>query len=183
MPSAKSAREQMDAAVEALRREFTSVRTGKASPALLDTVRVEAYGSTVPLNQVATVSAPEPRMLMVQPWDRGMLGPVEKAIQTSDLGLNPSNDGKLIRVPIPPLTEERRREYVKLLHKMAEEGRVSIRHARKEANDQIKRRQKDHEISEDDARREQDEVQKLTDRYIQQVEELLRHKEAEVMEV
>ncbi len=183
MPSIKAAREHMEAAVEALRREFTSVRTGKASPALLDTVRVDAYGSQVPLNQVATVSAPEPRMLIVQPWDRSMLGPVEKGILTSDLGLNPSNDGKIIRVPIPALTEERRREYAKLLHRMAEEGRVSIRHARKEANDQIKRRQKDHEISEDDAHREQDEVQKLTDRYIQQLEELLRHKEAEVMEV
>jgi ribosome recycling factor len=183
MPTINEARAHMEAAVEALRREFSSVRTGKASPALLDTVRVEAYGSHVPLNQVATVSAPEPRMLIVQPWDRTMLGPVEKGIQTSDLGLNPSNDGKIIRVPIPALTEERRREYAKVLHKMAEEGRVSIRHARKEANDEIKRRQKEHEISEDDARREQDEVQKLTDRYIQQLEEMLRHKEAEVMEV
>jgi ribosome recycling factor len=173
----------MEGAVEALRREFATVRTGKATPALLDTVKVEAYGSTVPLNQVASVSAPEPRLLVVQPWDRGMLGPIEKGIQTSDLGLNPANDGKIIRVPIPALTEERRREYVRLLHKMAEEGRVSIRHARKEANDEIKRRQKDGEISEDDARREQDEVQKLTDRYIQQLDDLLRHKEAEVMEV
>ncbi len=169
--------------MEALRREFATVRTGKATPALLDTVRVEAYGSQVPLNQVATVSAPEPRLLVIQPWDRGMLGPIEKAIQTSDLGLNPSNDGKIIRVPIPPLTEERRREFVRLLHKMAEEARVSVRHARKEANDEIKRRQKDGDLSEDDARREQDEVQKLTDRYIQQIEELLKHKEAEVMEV
>jgi ribosome recycling factor len=183
MPSLQTARQLMESAVEALRREFSSVRTGKATPGLLDTVRVEAYGSHVPLNQVATVSAPEPRLLVVQPWDRGMLGPVEKAIQTSDLGLNPSNDGKIIRVPIPALTEERRREYVRLLHKMAEEGRVSVRHARKEANDDIKRRQKEGEISEDAARREQDEVQKLTDRYIQQVEDLLRHKEAEVMEV
>lgn len=183
MPSLKKCREQMDAAVEAVRREFASVRTGKASPALLDTVRVEAYGSTVPLNQVATVSAPEPRLLVVQPWDRGMLGPIEKGIQASDLGLNPANDGKIIRVPIPALTEERRKEYVRLLHKMAEEGRVSIRHARKEANDQIKKLQKDNELSEDDARREQDEVQKLTDQYIQQLDELLKHKEAEVMEV
>ncbi len=173
----------MESAVEALRRDFSSVRTGKASPALLDIVRVEAYGSQVPLNQVATVSAPEPRLLVVQPWDRGMLGPIEKAIQVSDLGLNPANDGKIIRVPVPALTEERRREYVKLLNKMAEEGRVSVRHARKEANDEIKRRQKDGDLSEDDARREQDEIQKLTDRYIQQLEELLRHKEAEVMEV
>jgi ribosome recycling factor len=173
----------MEGAVEALRREFATVRTGKATPALLDTVKVEAYGSTVPLNQVASISAPEPRLLVVQPWDRGMLGPIEKGIQTSDLGLNPANDGKIIRVPIPALTEERRREYVRLLHKMAEEGRVSIRHARKEANDEIKRRQKDGEISEDDARREQDEVQKMTDRHIQQLDDLLRHKEAEVMEV
>jgi ribosome recycling factor len=183
MPTQREARSHMDAAIEALRREFATVRTGKASPALLDTVRVEAYGSQVPLNQVATVSAPEPRLLVVQPWDRGMLGPVEKGIQTADLGLNPSNDGKIIRVPIPALTEERRREYVKVLHRMAEEGRVSVRHARKEANDQIKRRQKDGELSEDDARREQDEIQKLTDRYIQQLDEMLRHKEAEVMEV
>jgi ribosome recycling factor len=183
MPSSRAAREHMEGAVEALRREFATVRTGKATPALLDTVKVEAYGSTVPLNQVASISAPEPRLLVVQPWDRGMLGPIEKGIQTSDLGLNPANDGKIIRVPIPALTEERRREYVRLLHKMAEEGRVSIRHARKEANDEIKRRQKDGEISEDDARREQDEVQKMTDRHIQQLDDLLRHKEAEVMEV
>lgn len=183
MPTINAARGHMESAIEALRREFSSVRTGKASPALLDTVRVEAYGAQVPLNQVATVSAPEPRMLVVQPWDRTMLGPVEKGILTSDLGLNPSNDGKIIRVPIPALTEERRREYAKLLHRMAEEGRVSIRQARKEANDQIKRLQKEHDLSEDDARREQDEVQKLTDRYIQQLEELLKHKEAEVMEV
>jgi ribosome recycling factor len=183
MPSIQAGREHMENAVESLRREFTSVRTGKATPALLDTVRVEAYGSHVPLNQVATVSAPEPRLLVVQPWDRSMLGPVEKAIQTSDLGLNPSNDGKIVRVPIPALTEERRKEYVRLLHKMAEEARVSIRHARKESNDQIKKRQKDGDLSEDEARREQDEVQKLTDRYIAQVDELLRHKEVEVMEV
>lgn len=173
----------MEKAIEALRREFSGVRTGKASPALLDSIRVDAYGSSVPLIQVATVSAPEPRMLIVQPWDRGMFGPVEKAIQASDLGLNPSNDGKVIRVPIPALTEDRRKEYVRILHKMAEEARVSIRHYRKEANDEIKTRQKDGELSEDQARREQDEVQKLTDRNIQSVEDLLKHKEAEVMEV
>jgi ribosome recycling factor len=183
MPTIKAANQSMERAVEALKRDFSGVRTGKATPALLDTVRVEAYGSHVPLNQVASVSAPEARLLVVQPWDRGMLNPIEKALQTSDLGLNPSNDGKIIRVPIPALTEERRREFVKLLHKMAEEARVSIRHARKEGNDEIKRRQKDSEISEDQARREQEEVQKLTDRFIQTVEDLLKHKEAEVMEV
>src|SRR5690606_37050744 len=145
--------------------------------------RVDAYGSHVQLNQVATVSAPEPRLLVVQPWDRGMIGPIEKGLQTSDLGLNPSNDGKVVRVPIPPLTEERRREYVRLLHKMTEEGRVAVRQARKDANDDIKKQQKAGDISEDDARREQDEIQKLTDRYIAQMEEILKHKEAEVMEV
>lgn len=183
MPSLQEAKRRMENAIEALRREFSSVRTGKATPALLDTVRVDAYGSLVPLNQVATVSAPEPRLLVVQPWDRGMIGPVEKALQTSDLGLNPSNDGKVIRVPIPALTEERRREYVRLLHKMAEEGRVAVRQARKDANDDIKKRQKAGDLSEDEARREQDEVQKLTDRYIAQMEEVLKHKEAEVLEV
>jgi ribosome recycling factor len=144
---------------------------------------VDAYGSMMPLNQVGTVSAPEPRLLVVQPWDKGLIGPIEKAIQNSDLGLNPSNDGNLVRVPIPPLTEERRKEYARLLHKQAEEGRVAVRQARKEANDEIKHRQKDEGLSEDDVRREQGEVQKLTDQYITRIDELLKHKEAEVMEV
>lgn len=183
MLSLQDARQAMEKAIEALRREFAGVRTSKATPALLDTVRVDAYGSHVPINQVASVSAPEPRLLVVQPWDRALMAAVEKAIRESDLGLNPSNDGKVIRVPIPPLTEERRREYVRLLHKMAEEARVAVRHARKEANDGVKARQRAGELSEDDARREQDEVQKLTDRYIEKVDELLKHKEAEVMEV
>ena len=183
MPTLNEATQRMDRAIEALRREFGGVRTGKATPQLLDTVRVEAYGSHVPLNQVATVSAPEPRLLVVQPWDRGMMGPVEKAIQASDLGLNPANDGKVIRVPIPALTEERRREYARLLHKMAEDARVAVRQARKDGNDEIKRRQKDGDLSEDEARREQDEMQKLTDRHVQQIDDLLKHKEAEVMEV
>jgi ribosome recycling factor len=183
MLSPNEARQHMEKAIEALRREFSSVRTGKASPALLDTVKVEAYGSHMPLNQVGTVSAPEPRMLVIQPWDRAMMGPIERAIRESDLGLNPSNDGKVVRVPIPALTEERRKEYVRLLHRMAEEARVAVRHARKEANDAIKAHQKEGSVSEDEARREQDEVQKLTDRYVEQVDELLKHKEAEVMEV
>jgi ribosome recycling factor len=183
MPTLQQASQKMDKAIEAMRRDFAGVRTGKASPALLDSIRVDAYGSHVPLNQVATVSAPEPRLLLIQPWDRAMVGPIEKALQTSDLGLNPANDGKLIRVPIPPLTEQRRKEYVKILHKMAEEARVAIRQARKDANDEIKRSQKDSGLSEDDARRDQEETQKLTDRYIHQVEELLKHKEAEVLEV
>lgn len=183
MASLQDARQRMEKAIDAMRREFASVRTGKASPALLDTVRVEAYGSLVPLNQVASITAPEARMLVVQPFDRANMGPVEKAIQAAGLGLNPSNDGKVIRVPVPPLTEERRREYVKLLHKYAEEGRVAVRQVRKEANDEVKRREKAHDVSEDEARREQDEVQKLTNQYIEKIEDLLKHKEAEIMEV
>jgi ribosome recycling factor len=183
MAMLQDSRQKMDKAIEAVRREFASVRTGKASPALLDTVRVEAYGTLVPLNQVASVNAPEARLLLVQPFDRVNMGPIEKAIQAAGLGLNPSNDGKVIRIPIPPLTEERRREYVKLLHKYAEDGRIAVRQVRREANDDIKRREKANDISEDESRREHDEVQKLTNQYIEKVEELLKHKEVEIMEV
>ena len=183
MPSLQKAKQRMESALEALRREFGSVRTSKATPALLDTVRVEAYGSRVPLNQVGTVSAPEPRMLTVQPWDRSLMKEIEKAIREADLGFNPSNDGQIIRIPVPALTEERRREYVRLLHKLAEEQRVAVRQARKDANDEIKHRQKGEGLSEDDVRREQAEVQKLTDQYIAKIEEMTKHKEAEVMEV
>jgi ribosome recycling factor len=173
----------MEKAVEAMRREFTSVRTGKATPALLDTVRVDAYGSKMPINQVGTVSAPEPRLLIVQPWDKGLLKAIETGITNADLGLNPSNDGNIIRVPIPQLTEERRKDMVKLLHKLAEEGRVAIRHARQEANKELKKKQSDHDISEDDAHRQMEQVQKLTDEYIAKIDQLLKSKEQEVMEV
>jgi ribosome recycling factor len=173
----------MDRSIEALRREFSSVRTGKASPALLDTVRVDAYGSKMVLNQVASVSSPEPRMLVVQPWDKGLMQEIEKAIRNSELGLNPANDGNIIRVPVPALNEERRRDMVKLLHKIAEEGRVAIRHARQEANKDIRRRQSASELSEDEARRETDRIQKLTDEYIARIDDLLKGKEEEVMEV
>ncbi len=183
MPSIGQARAHMDKALDSMRREFSTVRTGKASPALLDTVRVDAYGSKMALNQVATVSAPEPRLLIVQPFDKSLAGAVEKAIKAAELGLNPSSDGGIIRVPVPALTEERRRDMVRMLHKLAEEGRVAVRHARQEANKDIKRRQNEHEIAEDDARREMDEVQKLTDDYIRKIEQLLKAKEAEVMEV
>ncbi|HEV3051367.1 MAG TPA: ribosome recycling factor [Longimicrobium sp.] len=183
MSSLQKARQRMDGAIEALRREFAGVRTGKASPGLLDTVRVDAYGSPMPLNQVGTVTAPEARMLMVQPWDKSLLKAIEKALRESDLGLNPSNDGQNIRIPIPPLTEERRKEYVRLLHKLTEEARVAVRNVRRDANDEIKHRQKDEGLSEDDIRREQGEVQKLTDQYIAKIEELMKHKEAEIMEV
>jgi ribosome recycling factor len=183
MPTYGEAQAQMDRSIEALRREFNSVRTGKASPALLDTVRVDAYGSKMPLNQVASVSTPEPRMLIVQPWDKGLLNDIEKAIRNSELGLNPANDGNIIRVPIPALNEERRREMVKLLHRIGEDGRIAVRHARQEANKEIKRMQTDHEISEDDARREMDRIQKLTDEHIAKIDVLLKAKEEEVMEV
>lgn len=183
MPTYDEARAQMERSIEALRREFNSVRTGKASPALLDTVRVDAYGSKMPLNQVASVSTPEPRMLIVQPWDKGLMADIEKAIRTSDLGLNPANDGNIIRVPVPALDEERRRDMVRVLHKLAEEGRVGVRHARQEANKEIRRRQGEGEISEDDARRETDAIQKLTDDFISRIDDLLRAREEEVMEV
>ncbi|HEY0809544.1 MAG TPA: ribosome recycling factor [Longimicrobiales bacterium] len=183
MLSVNEARTHMEKAVEAMRREFTSVRTGKATPALLDTVRVDAYGSKVPINQVGTVNAPEPRLLVIQPWDKSLLKAIETGIVTADLGLNPSNDGNVIRVPIPQLTEERRKDMVKLLHKLAEEGRVAIRHARQEANKDIKKKQSSHEISEDDAHRQMEQVQKLTDEYITKIDHLLKGKEQEVMEV
>jgi ribosome recycling factor len=183
MPTYAQAQEHMEKSLDAVRREFNSVRTGKASPALLDMVRVDAYGSKMPLNQVASVSTPEPRLLLVQPWDKGLLNDIEKAIRNSELGLNPSNDGNIIRVPIPALNEERRKEMVKMLHKLAEEGRIAIRHARQEANKEIKRRQGEHEMSEDEARREMDRIQKLTDEFISKIDHLLAAKEEEVMEV
>ncbi|MSR36056.1 MAG: ribosome recycling factor, partial [Gemmatimonadetes bacterium] len=146
-------------------------------------VRVEAYGSKMPLNQVATVSTPEASLLVVQPFDRSLLGEIERGIQAASLGLNPANDGAVIRIPVPPLNQERRKEYVKVLHKMAEEARVAIRHARQEARDELKQKMKDHEIAEDEGHKKVDEAQKLTDQYIAKVEELLKHKEEEVMQV
>ena len=181
--AAKEARAQMEKALEAMRREFSGVRTGKTSPALLDVVRVDAYGSKMPLNQVASVSAPEPRMLIVQPWDKGLVPVVEKAIRNAELGLNPATDGGVIRVPIPALNEERRREMVRMLHRIAEEGRVAVRHARQEANKSLKQQQSDSDLSEDEARRQMDDVQKITDEYIGKIDHLLKSKEEEVMEV
>jgi ribosome recycling factor len=183
MTSHAEVHDQMERAIDAIRREFSGVRTGKASPALLDTIRVEAYGSKMPVSQLATISAPEPRLLMVQPWDKTQMAAIEKAIRTAEMGLNPANDGNVIRIPIPALNEERRREMVKLVHRLAEEGRIAVRHARQEANKAIKAKEHDHEISEDDARRQVDEVQKLTDEFIARVDSLLKAKEEEVMEV
>jgi ribosome recycling factor len=179
----QEAQKRMAATLEAVRREFATVRTGKANPAILDTVRVEAYGSRLPLNQVASVSTPEPTLIVVQPFDRSLIQEVEKAILQADLGLNPSNDGQVVRVPVPPLNEERRREYVRLLGKMAEEGRVSVRLHRREANEEIKHLMKEGELSDDDGHRALNEVQELTDKQIEAIDDLLATKEKEVMTV
>lgn len=183
MPKLKEANLAMKAAVEAARREFSTVRTGKATPALLDTVKVEAYGAQMPLNQVATVNTPEPTLLVVQPFDQTLIGAIEKAILVANLGLNPSNDGNVIRVPVPPLNEERRREYVKILHKMAEEGKVSVRHARHRARDAIQELMKAHELGEDDGHRQLEEVEKLTHESSEAIDELLKKREEEVMSI
>jgi ribosome recycling factor len=174
------ARTAMDKGIENSKREFASVRAGKASPNLLDTVRVEAYGQQMALNQVASVAAPEPRLLLVTPYDKGQAKLIEKAIRDSDLGLEPSNMSGVIRVPLPSLNEQRRKELVKVVHKLAEEGRVVIRHARTDARDKIKKLDG---ISEDEKTRAEKEVQKLHDDHIAKIEVLLKAKEAEIMEV
>jgi len=181
--SLEQAKTRMDDAIEALRREFATVRTGKATPALLDTVRVDAYGSKMPLNQVANVAAPEASLLVIQAYDKGLLADIERAIMTADLGLNPANDGNLIRVPIPPLNEERRKEYVKLLHQLAEEGRVSLRHARRIGNEDIKQAIKEHETGNDQGHRELEAIQKMTDDYSRKIDDMLQLKEKEVMAI
>jgi len=172
---------RMEEAVEAVRRDFSTVRTGKASPVLLDTVKVDAYGSKMPLNQVASVSTPEPSLLVVQPFDKALLPDIERAILTADLGFNPANDGNIIRIPVPPLNEERRKEFAKLLHHMAEDGKVSLRHARKIGNDEVKLAMKEHGSSEDEGRHQMDEIQKLTDSCSTRIDEMLEKKEKEVM--
>ena len=177
---AKHGRELMQKAVDATRRELSTIRSGKASTSLLDLVRVEAYGSHVPLNQVAMVAAPEPRLLTVQPFDKGLTQAIDKAIREGDLGLNPSTQGNLIRIPLPPLSEERRRDLVKVVHKLAEEGRVAVRHGRTDTLSKIKKLE---HISEDDKTRAEKDVQKLTDEHIRQIDELIKSKEAEIMEV
>jgi len=176
-------REKMGKAISALEKSFGKVRTGRASLALLDGIKVEYYGSLTPLNQVATLSIPESRTILISPWDNGVIGAVEKAIQKSELGLMPTSDGKLIRINIPQLTEQRRKELVKVVRKMAEECKINIRNARREANDQLKSLKKDSDISEDEFFGYQDEVQKLTDKYIDKTDGLLNAKEKEIMEI
>jgi ribosome recycling factor len=177
------AQKRMDASLETVRRELTAMRTGRASLAMLDGLRVDYYGTPTPLNQVGNLSIPDPTLITIQPWDASILPAVEKALRQSDLDLNPQNDGKIIRVPIPQLNEERRKVLVKHAHKHAEEGRVAVRNVRRDANEHLKRLLKDHEISEDDEKLALAEVQKLTDLHIAKIDEILAKKEAEVMEV
>jgi ribosome recycling factor len=177
------AEDRMKKSVEALQRELAAIRTGHAHVGLIDHVRVEYYGTQTPLNQMATVAAPEPRLLTIQPWDRSALGAIEKAIQRSDLGLNPSNDGQIIRLAIPPLTEQRRKELIRVVHSRVEEGRVAVRNIRRDGLEKMRRLVHDKEVSEDDQKKGQDQLQKLTDKYIGVIDQRGKDKEAELMEV
>jgi len=172
---------RMDKTLEDLRRDLASIRTGRASVHILDTVNVDYYGTMTPINQLATLHAPEPNLITVQPWDVSQLAQIERSILASDLGLNPNNDGKIIRVPIPPLTEERRKDLAKQVGKIAEDHRTAVRQIRRDANDQLKKMQKAKEISEDEEYRGHDEVQKVTDDYIAKIDELAKVKEQEIM--
>ena len=179
----KELEKRMTGAMDALKKDFAGLRTGRASVNLLDPVMVEAYGQRMPLNQVGTVSAPEPRMLSVSVWDKSLVTPTAKAIRDAGLGLNPQPDGQLIRIPLPELTTERRNELAKLAHKYAEHGRVAVRNVRRDGMEALKKAEKDHKISQDEHRQKSDEVQKLTDRYVKQVDETLAHKEKEIKTV
>ena len=175
--------DRMAKAVSALNEDFNMIRTGRASTALFEKIRIEYYGQQVPLNQVATISVPEARLVVIQPWDRSILGTIEKAIQMSELSVNPNNDGKVIRISIPPLTEERRKELAKLAKNKAEQSRVAVRNIRRDGNEELKKMQKDSEISEDDSKRGMDDIQRATDRYIEKINKLLEEKEEEILEI
>jgi len=177
------ARAAMDKAVKALKKDLTKIRTGRASTNLLDDVRVDYYGVSTPLNQVATLAAPEPRLLTVQPWEKNLIPEIEKAIFKADLGLNPSSDGTLIRLPIPALTEERRKEMVKIIKRMGEDAKVSVRNARRDANDTLKMLEKEKEITEDAHKRSEKDVQQLTDEFVSTIDAVVQKKEQEVMEI
>ena len=179
----KSCEHRMSTAVDILNRDLQSVRTGRASPTLLDRIQVDYYGTPTPLNGVANISAPDPHMVLVQPWDRSMLGPIEKAIQKSDLGINPTNDGQVIRLVLPQLTQDRRKELVKQVHHRAEEARVAVRNCRRDALDHLRKAEKDGGISQEDEKRAQERLQKLTDGFVRRVDDVSRFKETEVMEV
>jgi ribosome recycling factor len=174
---------RMDKAVTDLQHEMASIRTGRASLSLLDNIRVDYYGTPTPLNQIGNLHVPEPAMITIQPWDVSQIGAIEKAIRVSDLGLNPANDGKIIRLPIPPLTEERRKELVKRLHAAAEHHRVSVRNIRRDANEAVKKLLKEKKVTEDDEKRAHDEIQKLTDSYMQKIDQAAKTKEKEILEI
>ena len=178
---AAEVKKRMDSQLDHVRREFSGVRTGRASVTILDSVHVEAYGSHMPVNQVASLSIPEPTLIVAQPFDPSLMGAIEKAIRSSNLGLNPTNDGKVVRIPIPALTDERRRELSKLVHKYAEEGRNGVRQARRDANDRLKKLLKDHKISEDDERRGLEDVQKITDQHVALIDDLQKKKDSELL--
>jgi ribosome recycling factor len=175
--------QRMKKSLESLKKDFARIRTGRASATLLDGITVEYYGSPMPVNQVAAISIPDARMIMIQPWEKNMLSPIEKAIQTSDLGLNPINDGNVIRLPIPPLSEERRKDLFKHCKKISEDNKVAIRNIRRDSNEQLKESEKNKKITQDDHKKGQDEIQKLTDKYIKLVDDLLLLKEKEIMEL
>lgn len=179
----KDAEERMRKGVDALRKEYTTIRAGRANPSMLERVTVEYYGNPTPVNQLANISVPEPRMLVLQPWDRTSLPAIEKAILKSDLGLNPSSDGSVIRLIIPQLTAERRNELVKTVKKKAEEARIAVRNIRRDTNDQLKKLEKDHSSSEDEVKRAQDDVQKMTDKIIKEIDHVMDAKEKEILEV
>ena len=182
-PMVADAKSRMRSTLDTVLRELGTMRTGRASVAMLDTIRVDYYGTPTPLNQVGNLSVPDPTLITPQPWDPSLLPAIEKAIRTSDLDLNPQNDGKIIRIPIPSLTEERRKNLVKVAHKQAEEGRVAIRNVRRDANEHLKKLLKEHDVSEDDEKQALAEVQKLTDQHIEEINAALKKKEAEIMEV
>ncbi len=173
----------MKKSVAALESDFNAIRTGRASSALFDKIKVDYYGQPTPLSQVATVSVPEARLVVIQPWDKGLLNEIEKAIQKSELSVNPNNDGKVLRINIPPLTEERRKELVKLAKNTAEQSRVAVRNIRRDANDELKKMVKSGDITEDEVKRGEDEIQKLTDKYVKEINTLLEAKEKEIMEI
>jgi ribosome recycling factor len=177
------AERRMSKAVEALRQDLATIRTGRANPALVERIQVEYYGAPTPINQLATISVPDARQLVIQPWDRKILTDIEKAIQRSDLGINPNNDGQVIRLVIPPMSEERRRDMVKMLHKKLDEHKVAVRNIRRDAHDKLRDREKKKEISEDELKRNTEKLQKLTDRYIEEMEKVGKAKELEILEV
>jgi ribosome recycling factor len=181
--SLADATEKMHKAISHLKEELAAIRTGRATPALLNRVTVDYYGTPVPLNQLANFSVPEPRLLLIQPYDKGAIAAIEKALQSSDVGITPSNDGNVIRLSFPPLTEERRRDLVKIVHQRAEDGRIAVRNVRRHHKDELEKLEREHTISEDDLKRAEKELQKLTDQFVAEVDEIQRHKEHELLEV